>query len=194
MMTAIAQEQFRVEPEPFVQFDSEDLNRDFEDLIEKFYQPLYKFALSLTRSEADACDLTQHTFYTWQIKGKQLRDPSKVKAWLFTTLHRAFLQGRRHESRFPHFELNEVDPELPSISPRGGHTLDSEDVLNALGKIDELFRAPLALCYLEDCPYKEIAALLGIPLGTVKSRIARGISQLKAMLTRADCRAERLAA
>jgi RNA polymerase sigma-70 factor (ECF subfamily) len=193
-MTAVAQEQIPIETEPFVQFDTGELNRDFEDLVEKYYQPLYKFALSLARSEADACDLTQHTFYTWRIKGEQLRDSSKVKAWLFTTLHRAFLQGRRHESRFPHFELNEVDPELPSISPRGGTTLDSEDVLNALAKIDELFRAPLALCYLEDCPYKEIAAMLGIPLGTVKSRIARGITQLKAMLTRTDYRAQDLAA
>jgi len=193
-MTAAAQEQIRIEPEPFVQLDTTDLDREFDDLVEKYYRPLYKFALSLTRSDADACDLTQHTFYTWQLKGGQLRDASKVKAWLFTTLHRAFLQSRRHESRFPHFELNEVDPELPSISPRGGHTLDSEDVLIALGKIDELFRAPLALCYLEDCPYKEIAAMLGIPLGTVKSRIARGISQLKTMLTSTDCRGERLAA
>jgi RNA polymerase sigma-70 factor (ECF subfamily) len=193
-MTAVAQEPIRIETEPFIQLNNGELNREFEGLVERFYQPLYKFALSLTRSEADACDLTQHTFYTWRIKGEQLRDSSKVKAWLFTTLHRAFLQGRRHESRFPHFELNEVDPELPSISPQGGHTLDSEDVLNALGKIDELFRAPLALCYLEDCPYKDIATLLGIPLGTVKSRIARGISQLKEMLTRTDCPTERMAA
>lgn len=193
-MTAVAQEPIRIELEPFAQVDSGELNRDFEDLVARFYQPLYKFALSLTRSEADACDLTQHTFYTWRVKGGQLRDASKVKAWLFTTLHRAFLQGRRHESRFPHLELKELDPDLPSVLPHGGYSLDSEDVLNALARIDELFRAPLALCYLEDCPYKEIATMLGIPLGTVKSRIARGITQLKQMLTRNDYRAERLAA
>jgi len=162
---------------------------NFEDLIERYYQSLYQFALSLTGSEADACDLTQHTFFTWRTKGDQLRDGSKVKSWLFTTLHRAFLQARRRQTRFPHYELGEVDPELPWISPRQVSESDHEQVLDALAKIDETFRAPLSLFYLEDCPYKEIALILDVPLGTVKSRIARGIMQLKGLLTSEDsCR------
>ena len=55
-----------------------------------YYRPLYQFAFTLTRDEADACDLTQQTFYIWARKGHQLRDQSKVKTWLFTTLHREF--------------------------------------------------------------------------------------------------------
>ena len=90
---------------------------DFEGLVARFYQPLYQFAFSLTRAEADACDLTQQTFYVWASKGHQLRDASKVKTWLFTTLHRAFLEGRRRQTRFPHFELSEVEPELPALPP-----------------------------------------------------------------------------
>jgi RNA polymerase sigma-70 factor (ECF subfamily) len=58
-------------------------------------EPLYRFAISLTRSEADVCDLAQQTFYKWATKGHQLRDPTKVKSWLFTTLHRGFLESRR---------------------------------------------------------------------------------------------------
>ena len=62
----------------------------FESVVQQYYEPLYKFAFSLTRAEADACDLTQQTFYVWATKGHQLRDESKTKTWLFTTLHRNF--------------------------------------------------------------------------------------------------------
>ncbi len=164
---------------------------EFEDVVERYYRPLYQFALSLAHTEADAWDLTQHTFYTWSIKGEQLKDSSKVRAWLFTTLHRAFLQTRRREARFPHYELEAVGAELPCVCTEGESRLDSMDVLDALNKIDEVFRAPLALFYLEDCPYKEIASILDVPLGTVKSRIARGISLLHKLLTAGDSCAER---
>jgi RNA polymerase sigma-70 factor (ECF subfamily) len=167
---------------------------EFSDLVERYYRPLYRFAFSLTRSEADACDLTQHTFHTWQIKGHQLRDLSKVRAWLFTTLHRAFLQTRRRERRFPQYELDEVDSELPSIPPQQLSQLDCADVLGALAKIDDSFRTPLALFYLEDCPYQEIALILNVPLGTVKSRIARGIAQLKKLLVPGEYGRQQVAA
>jgi len=83
----------------------------------RYYRSLYQFAFSLTRAEADACDLTQQTFYIWATKGHQLRDVSKVKTWLFTTLHREFLETRRRQTRFPHYELSQVTGELPVIAP-----------------------------------------------------------------------------
>jgi RNA polymerase sigma factor (sigma-70 family) len=162
---------------------SNAVSLEFEDVVERYYRPLYQFAFSLTRSEADASDLTQQTFYTWSIKGEQLRDATKVRSWLFTTLHRTFLQARRRETRFPHYELDQVDSELPAISPELANRLDSAQVLEVLANVDDHFRAPLALFYLEDCPYKEIAHILNVPLGTVKSRIARGIAQLQTLLT-----------
>src|SRR5712671_2712561 len=70
-------------------------SNDFEQIVAQHYEPLYRFAFSLTRAEADACDLTQQTFYLWATKGHQLRDPSKVKSWLFTILHREFLRVRK---------------------------------------------------------------------------------------------------
>lgn len=170
------------------------IDLDLNALVDSHYRPLYQFALSLTRSEADACDLTQHTFYTWQIKGDQLRDSSKARTWLFTTLHRAFLQIRRREARFHHHELDEVDSELPWIAPREPTQLDAADVLEALAKVDNIFRAPLALFYLEECPYKDIAQILNIPLGTVKSRIARGIVQLQKLLGVQECSEQQVAA
>src|SRR5580700_6643049 len=126
---------------------------EFESLVARFYAPLYQFAFSLARVEADACDLTQQTFTIWATKGHQLRDVSKVKTWLFTTLHREFLDSRRRQTRFPHFELESAEAELPSISPM------------AISHIDT-------------------AHVLGVPLGTVKSRLARGIAQLQHLLAR----------
>ena len=86
---------------------------DFEELVSRHYVPLYQFALSLSRAEEDACDLTQQTFYIWAKKGNQLRDKSKVKTWLFTTLHREFLGARRRQKKFQHIEIEFVGEELP---------------------------------------------------------------------------------
>jgi RNA polymerase sigma-70 factor, ECF subfamily len=159
---------------------------EFESVVARFYEPLYQFAFSLSRAEADACDLTQQTFYVWATKGHQLRDPTKVKTWLFTTLHRAFLESRRRQVRFPHYELDEVPLDLPPLSPASVNQLDSSQVLHALGQVDEIYQAPVSLFYLEDCSYKEIAEILAIPIGTVKSRMARGIAQLQEILTRGE--------
>jgi RNA polymerase sigma-70 factor, ECF subfamily len=167
---------------------------DYETVVERYYRSLFQFAVSLTRSEADACDLTQHVFYTWSIKGGQLRDPTKIRSWLFTTLHRAFLERKRRETRFPHFELHLVDGELPCVYHDEASSLDAADVMRALNQVDDVFRAPLALFYLEDCPYKDIALALNIPLGTVKSRIARGIMQLKALILEPNHSLSRIAA
>ena len=156
---------------------------DFESVVARYYEPLYQFAFSLTHAEADACNLTQETFFVWGTKGHQLRDESKVKTWLFTTLHRQFLQSRRRQVRFPHEELGAVEAQLPTVPPTTGRQIDGRQILVALQQVDEVYRAPLALFYLEDVAYKDIAEILEIPMGTVKSRIARGIAQLQRLVT-----------
>jgi len=161
----------------------------FEALVSEHYEPLYRFAMSLTREESDAWDLTQQTFYIWATKGHQLRDLSKVKTWLYTTLHRAFLVARRRQTRFPHHELEEVEAQLPVVTPALADHVDSSLVLAALAKVDEVFHPALALFYLEDCSYKDIAEVLEVPIGTVKSRIARGLAQLREILLSGDYRA-----
>ena len=156
---------------------------DFEQLVSEYYRPLYQFACSLTHTEADASDLTQQTFYIWAAKGHQLRDVTKIKTWLFTTLHREFLNSRRRFVRFPHQVLEETTAELPVIEPPTGARIDADRVLHALAGMDELHRAPVALFYLNDYTYKEIAEALEVPLGTVKSRLARGIAHLQRLLS-----------
>ena len=155
---------------------------DFEGLVGCYYRPLYQFAFSLARNETEASDLTQQTFYAWATKGHQLRDAAKVKTWLFTTLHHEFIKTRRRQTRFPHYELEQMEHELPPISPAMVNQLDAGAVVEALGQVDELYQAPLALFYLEEHSYKEIAEILEVPIGTVQSRIARGKMQLQKIL------------
>jgi RNA polymerase sigma-70 factor (ECF subfamily) len=155
----------------------------FESLVSMHYEGLYRFALSLGRRGEEAADLTQETFYRYATKGSQLRDPSKAKSWLYTTLYRQFLMGRRRETRFPHTELVETEPNLPVVEPASVNRLDSGVVLEALDGLDETYRAPLALFYLGDHSYKEIAAILDVPIGTVMSRLSRAKSMLRGQLT-----------
>src|SRR5580698_2251901 len=156
---------------------------DFENLVASHYEPLYQFAFSLTRDEAEACDLTQQTFCIWATKGHQLRDVTKVKTWLFTTLHREFLGSWRRKNRFPHVELDYAAAELPVVSPATINQLDVGQLLLALDQLDEIYRPAIMLFYLEDHSYNEIAEILGIPLGTVKSRLTRGLEKLHHLLT-----------
>jgi RNA polymerase sigma-70 factor (ECF subfamily) len=156
---------------------------NFEAIVSEHYEVLFRFAVSLTRSQGDAEDLTQQTFYVWAKKGHQLRDASKVKTWLFTTLHRAFLATRKRHNRFPHHDLESVANELPPVeSPLLANHIDASQVLVALAKVDEIYQAAVALFYLDDLSYHEIAGVLEVPVGTVKSRLSRGIAQLRDIL------------
>lgn len=157
---------------------------DFQSLVDLHYGPLYRFAMSLTRTENEACDLVQQTFLIWASKGHQLQEASKAKSWLFTTLHRCFLESRRRITRFPHHEISEVEGELPNVEAELVNHLDAAEAVKLLEQVDPQFQAAVALFYLEDYSYNDIATILNVPLGTVKSRIARGLAQLKAIVLR----------
>lgn len=155
----------------------------FTQLVDAHYAPLFRFAFSLTRREADACDLTQQTFYVWATKGNALRDASKAKSWLFTTLYREFLRGRRRDQRWTSIEdLPPGDADIADEEIDRVRQMDGALVLEALQSVEEVFRAPLTLFYVEDFSYVEIAAALEVPLGTVMSRLSRGKTQLRAAL------------
>ncbi len=166
---------------------------DFQKLVDDHYEALYRFALSLTRNPDRAADLVQETFCIWASKGGQLRDPSKAKSWLFTTLHREFLAHRRRASRFTSdqdaaeaaIENTQADEET------GDRRLDGQHALEQLGRLDEMFRAPLTLFYLKQHSYKDIAEILEIPIGTVMSRISRGKEILRRRIVRAPSAAPR---
>jgi RNA polymerase sigma factor (sigma-70 family) len=155
---------------------------DFEQIVDAHYAALYRFALSLARSEPAAADLTQQTFYLWASRGHQLRDGAKVKSWLFTTLYREFLSLHRREARFPQADSDGETAELPAEGGSIADSIDGATVVAALQEIDEVYRAPLTLFYLDQFSYREIAAVLGVPAGTVMSRLSRGKALLRKLL------------
>jgi RNA polymerase sigma-70 factor (ECF subfamily) len=155
---------------------------DFEKLVEDFYVPLYRFAVSLARQESDAADLTQQTFLLWATKGHQLRDPTKVKTWLFTTLYREFLGRKRQQDRFVESESSAEAVAAQTIAASVVNQLDGDIVQRALLGLEEIYRAPLTLFYLQQHSYREIAEILEVPIGTVMSRISRGKDQLRKAL------------
>jgi RNA polymerase sigma-70 factor (ECF subfamily) len=159
----------------------------FAQLVDAHYAQLYRFALSLARNAADAGDLVQQTFFIWATKGHGLREASKAKPWLFTTLYREFLRGRRRDARSSSLEdlpPSEREPAAEEIDRVA--RIDASLVMAALQTVDETFRAPLTLFYIEDMSYQEIADTLDVPIGTVMSRLSRGKAQLRAALERAE--------
>jgi|TARA_B110000037_G_scaffold29139_1_gene34791 RNA polymerase sigma-70 factor (ECF subfamily) len=152
---------------------------DFTKLVAEYYENLFRFAFSLAKNESDARDLVQETFLIWAKKGDALRDKSKVKSWLFTTLYRQFLRIRRRGVRQADIEPDDFERELPPGQPTVVQSAEVSDVLEALQGVDEIYRGPLSLFYLEDQTYKEISEALDIPIGTVMSRLSRGKTQLK---------------
>lgn len=156
---------------------------EFQELVDAHYQALYRFAMSMTRDSDRACDLVQETFCRWAEKGDQLRDRSKARTWLFTTLHREFLSQRRRASRFSDEPVDSMAESLSDDRDEPERQMDGQRALELLGALDENYRAPLVLFYLQQHGYRQIAEILGIPIGTVMSRISRGKELLRRQMT-----------
>lgn len=155
---------------------------DYEQAVVTYYEPLYAFGYSLAGNGDDAAELTQETYSRLLTKGGQLRDVTKVKTWLFTTLYRIFLGWRQRRMRLPHFEIGSVESELPAIMPEHVDVLRDEAIRDALLEVEEHYRTPLMLFYLNDHSYEEIASILEVPVGTVMSRLSRAKGLLRERL------------
>lgn len=147
--------------------------KDYEQAVNAYYEGLYRFGYSLAGNADDAGELTQETFARLLTKGGQLRDHSRLKAWLFTTLYRIYLGWKRQETRHPHFDLASVEAELPVVTPDLVDRLANDAIRQALLDLDERYRVPLALYYFDNRSYAEISELLDVPIGTIMSRLAR---------------------
>jgi RNA polymerase sigma factor (sigma-70 family) len=156
---------------------------DYEQAVELFYGSLYAFAYSLARSPDDACELTQETYARLLTKGHQVRNRARLKSWLFTTLYRLFLAGKRRHSRLPHFELSCVEHELPAVEAVQLDRLDDGAVRDALLALEDHYRLPVTLFYLENHSYAEIAEILSVPIGTIMSRLSRAKALLRERLS-----------
>ena len=155
---------------------------DYEDAVVNFYEGLYAFGYSLSGNEDDASELTQETFYRMLTKGAMVRDSSKVKSWLFTTLYRIFLGWEQRRARLPHFEISGVENQISPVTQEQMDVLLHNAVRDSLLEVEERYRAPLTLFYLNDHSYEEIATILAVPIGTVMSRLSRGKALLRQRL------------
>ncbi|WP_269524698.1 RNA polymerase sigma factor [Coraliomargarita parva] len=161
-------------------------NQDLETIVSEYYQPLYRFGYSLAKNEHDAGDLVQQTFFIYAEKGGSLRDKSKVKSWLFTTLYREFLRRKRKDERIDNYEPSMLEETGGSVEPHIRRSLDANLAVQALAEVDAVYREALTLFYIKDLSYKEIASVLDVPIGTVMSRLSRGKNQLREVFQRKE--------
>lgn len=138
---------------------------------------LRRYALALTGSRYEAEDLVQETL-TRAISGaKGFRKGGNLRGWLFSIMHNAFISSVRSR-RAAEQELGDDLPESGQ-PPTQLDRLEVRDVLSALARLPEAQRAALVLIALEDFSYSEAARVLGVPIGTLMSRLARGREALR---------------
>lgn len=159
---------------------------NFESIVSTYYQALYRFGYSLAKNEHEAGDLAQQTFFVYAEKGDSVRDPSKIKSWLFTILYREFLRRRRKDARMDHYEPEMLEHAGGSVEPQIRRRIDGNLAVDALEQVDPIYREPLTLFYLNDLSYKEIAGILDVPIGTIMSRLSRGKTQLRTIFKRKE--------
>ena len=151
---------------------------------------LYSTALRLTANRADAEDLVQETYLKAFRSFEQFEPGTNLKAWLYTILHNTFLNTRRTAGR----ESIAAEPEeLEHVAAPPGAADSPEQILlrktldvdlqAALDSLPDVFREAVWLRDVEDFSYAEIARIVGVPVGTVMSRISRGRRMLYRRMT-----------
>jgi RNA polymerase sigma-70 factor (ECF subfamily) len=155
---------------------------EFEAVINLYYEDLYRFAFSLARTRDEACDLTQQTYAIYAEKGWQVRDSAKVKNWLFTTLYREFLQTREDGLRLESMDDDATKPPEQIAPSDTERSAEHNELVEIVISLDQTHREILTLFYLRQHTYKDIAGILGIPIGTVMSRLSRAKDVLRRRL------------
>lgn len=167
--------------EPSSQSTARERRKRFEGEVLEHLDAMYSFALKLSRSRDEAQDLVSETMLRALERWEQYQLGTNARAWLFTILYRIFVSRKRRidarelplaeesESGSSREVVGDADPE--------GHFYDSfvdEEVTRAIDELPDEYRTAVVLSDLHGLRYAEIAAVLDIPEGTVKSRLFRG--------------------
>jgi RNA polymerase sigma-70 factor, ECF subfamily len=155
---------------------------EISQLVDQHYESVFRFAYRLSGTSHEAEDISQQAFLDAQRKLDTLRDPDKVRAWLFMIVRN--LYRRRIRDRVAHGEVPLEVLADPVDQKRGTdkqveQSLDSETLQLVLNELPEEFRSVLLLFYFRELSYREIAEQLDVPIGTVMSRLSRGKKQLR---------------
>jgi len=167
----------------------------FERIVVELLSDLYGTALRLTRNRADAEDLVADSVARAWSHLDELADRARLRGWLFCILTNAFLSARRTDTRrgvqqslddenndgFSLFEQLHAPILLWWSSPEKEflNNLLREDLTRAVDALPEPFRVVVVLADIQGCTYQEIAETLQVPIGTVRSRLARARGQLQ---------------
>ncbi len=154
---------------------------DVAALVAEFHAELYRYAYRLTGSRPDAEDLTQHVFLMAHSRGEQLRDVGSIRNWLFAILRNTYLKGARRRPPLPAASIELDIDSLPAAETKV--EIDRERLQSALDDLPEEFKIVVLMFYFEGCSYREIAERLGVPDGTVMSRLSRAKSHLRKTLS-----------
>jgi RNA polymerase sigma-70 factor, ECF subfamily len=143
---------------------------------------LFRLAMWFERNRQEAEDLVQETMVHALRSFHRFQPGTNCRAWLITILQNLRSNRRRARQRSPVVDDGEDRISATPFVPPIPQNLTDEDVLAALSRIPERFQEVVVLCDVEDLSYKEIAAAIGIPLGTVMSRLHRGRALLRSEL------------
>jgi RNA polymerase sigma-70 factor, ECF subfamily len=167
----------------------------FERDVIPFMGQLYPAALRMTRNPSDAEDLIQETFAKAFAGFHQFKPDTNLKAWLHRILANTFINSYRKKRREPVQDLGvdfqedwqtSSDPLTPPVASAEAQALErlaDSEILRALRELPAEFRVAIYLADVEGYPYREIANIMDIPLGTVMSRLHRGRGKLRQRLT-----------
>ena len=171
-----------------------DRDERFEQDVIPFMGQLYPAALRMTRNPADAEDLVQETFAKAYAAFHQFQPGTNLRAWLHRILSNTFINSYRKKRREPIQDLGiefqegwqvGSDPLAPPARSAEAEAIDrltDSDVMRALRTLPEEFRAAIYLADIEGYRYREIAEMMGTPIGTVMSRLHRGRAKLRQQL------------
>lgn len=168
----------------------EERREGFEQEALVHLDALYRVALRLTGNAADAEDLVQETMLRAYRSWDRYTLGTNAKGWLLTILRHLFINEYRRKSRHPEtVDVDTIEPfalfqEVQEEDPQGAFfdKIVDDEVLRAVDQLPEAFREAVTLSDVEGLSYEEVAKVLDVPVGTVKSRLYRGRRLLQAKL------------
>lgn len=158
---------------------------EFATLALSYLEEVTAYARNLARSGWEADDLVQAAYERALSKWRGLRDPAFCRAWLFRIVRNLHLDRVRARSARPEIHLVESSGETtlpPVVDPETVERLAARELKSALGRLPEEQRQAVLLSDLWGFRYGEIAQITNVPIGTVRSRIARGRAALARLL------------